>query len=170
MTCVCTQISGYVVINGRAYWSINETIICKQSYSTLDVIAVKMKTTLFYSYSYVRYMFFECCNFIRAETWGEFASSCSPTQHRNQWTNVTLGCTGLLYDALLVYKATLHIVLTLGYDNHLLTRKFNLATMKPNLHHLFRFVDLAKICNMKAVAIGTVELRAKLKTKWRREL
>ena len=98
------------------------------------------------------------------------SSSCSPTHCRNHWTNITLGCAGLLYGALLVYKATVPIVLMWGPYNRLLTRKFNLARMKPNMHHVFRFVDLDKICNMKAVAIGMVELWAKFKTKWLREL
>ena len=57
-----------------------------------------------------------------------------------------------------VYKATLPIVLTSGPYNRFLTRNFNLARFEPNLHHWFRFVDRNKICNMKAVAIGTVEL------------
>ena len=81
-----------------------------------------------------------------------------------------MGCARLLYDALLVYKATVLIVLMWGPYNHLLTRKFILARMKPNMNHLFCFVDLGKICNMNAIAIGTVELWAKFKTKWRREL
>ena len=112
----------------------------------------------------VRYVFFECYNLIHAATWEEFAaqiinlghfvpSLCSPFQCKNHWTNMTLGCAGLLYDTVLVYKATLLIVLTWGPYYHLFTRKFNLARMKLNLHHLFHFVDLVKICNMKAVAI-----------------
>ena len=120
-------------------------------------------------------------NMIRAKTWEEFAAqiinlshfvslSCSPTQCRNHWANMTLGCAGLLCDALLVYKATLPIVLMWGSYNHLSTPKFNVARMKPNLHHLFRFVDSSKICNTKAVAIGTVELWSKFKTKWCWEL
>ena len=42
--------------------------------------------------------------------------------------------------------------------------------MKLNLHHLFHFVDLGEICNMEAVAIGTVELWSNSKQKRRREL
>ena len=42
--------------------------------------------------------------------------------------------------------------------NHLLTQKFYLALMSPNLNHLFHFVDFVKICNIKVVATETVEL------------
>ena len=71
---------------------------------------------------------------------------------------MALGCAGLFYDALLVYKATLLIVLTWGSYSRLLTQKFNLSTIKLNLHYLLLFVYIGKICNMKAVPIMMVEL------------
>ena len=123
----------------------------------------------------VRYIFFVCYNLIRVETCEEFAaqiinlghfvpSLCSPFQCKNHLTNMTLGCAGLFYDTLLVYKATLLIFLTWGPYYHVFTWKFKLAWMKPTLHHLFCFLDLVKICNMKAVAIRVVELCSKFKT------
>ena len=91
----------------------------------------------------------ECCKVICAETWVEFATLIINLSHlcifivqcKNHYTHMVLSCAGLLYDALLVYKAILLIVLTCRPYYHLLTWKFNLTLMSPNLKHLFRFVQ-----------------------------
>ena len=59
---------------------------------------------------------------------------------------MALGCAGLLIYTMSYWftKATVLIILMGEPYNQLLIQKFNLATMKPNLHHLFCFVDLGQ--------------------------